>query len=632
MTRAQRLLVAVALALLVAGPGRRALEDLRGDRLAPQIHLTETVVDLLADFDSTAVEHASPDAPVRVDGILPAAEGRLAGGWRPALVTPPPSRVRFRVRPPAGARLAFGIGVEGPGQRQAGVAGFRFAVTVDGHEVFARTVNRAATRHDRRWFDVAVPLDTRGERDVEIALVTEVAGPGRPPAGRPGWSNLRLVTEHARARQQASPTTPNVLVVLVDTLRADVLGCYGARPSPSPTLDALAAGGRVFEQAVAQAPWTAPSVATLLTGVHPPSHGVRGRTGDHDESSNALPLALPTLAERAADAGITTVAVSGNPLVSRAAGFDRGFETFVEFDWERGTMASADAINAAFFRWLCRHGGHRFLAFLHYVDPHDPYTPPAPLRPPVPPGVRPEVAGGGIHDLATQINWHGAPLLSPVEVGHLRALYGAEVRAWDQALAAVRARLAASGLSDRTIVIVTADHGEQFQEHGKLKHLIHLYDEVLRVPLVVAGPGIAPGRTGVQVQGIDLFPTIARLMGFAAPAALPGRDLLGGAPDERPAVADTLYGCAADGRQTEMLALRTPRWKLIEAPALGQVELYDLAHDPGEHENVAATAPEAAALRAELARARAALPAPPRSARGGDPALREKLRALGYAE
>src|SRR5213079_927059 len=144
----------------------------------------------------------------------------------------------------------------------------------------------------------------------------------------------------------------SILVVLVDTLRADHLGCYGAAPSPSPVVDRLAAGGLVFEHVVAQSSWTMPSVATLFTGLHPRSHGVVGPPADGDPGF--LADTLPTLAERAEAAGVTTVGVSASPLVSRATNLARGFETFVEFSWDRARhdWPPAGEVNARFLAWL----------------------------------------------------------------------------------------------------------------------------------------------------------------------------------------------------------------------------------------------------------------------------------------
>ncbi|HLY39528.1 MAG TPA: sulfatase-like hydrolase/transferase, partial [Candidatus Binatia bacterium] len=261
---------------------------------------------------------------------------------------------------------------------------------------------------------------------------------------------------------------------------------------------------------------------------------------------------------------------------------------------------------------------------------HDPYSPPRKLRPPVPAGVRSAIATGDIHELAMRINAHGAAPLDDVELGYLRALYDADIAAWDAELARLLDALAARGLRDSTILVILADHGEEFQDHGKLKHGIHLYEELIHVPLVIAGPGITPGRTATQVQGIDLFPTIATLLGASTPAGLPGQDILA-EPAERPAFSETRYGVAPDGSSGRLRSIRTAAWKLIEATASGQAELFDLAHDPGERQDRFVDGADGSALARELAHFEATAPPPP-AAVAADPNLHEKLRALGYVE
>src|SRR5205823_11601016 len=150
--------------------------------------------------------------------------------------------------------------------------------------------------------------------------------------------------------------------------------------------------------------------------------------------------------------------------------------------------------------------------------------------------------------------------LSGAEVEHLRRLYDAEIRGWDAELGTLLDTLADRGVADSTIVVLTADHGEEFQEHGRLKHRVHLYDELLHVPLVIAGPGVRPGRVAEQAQGIDLFPTLAGLLGAAPPRGLPGRDLLAAGADA-PAISETLYGIMPDGATTPIVSLRTADWK-----------------------------------------------------------------------
>ena len=177
---------------------------------------------------------------------------------------------------------------------------------------------------------------------------------------------------------------------------------------------------------------------------------------------------------------------------------------------------------------------------------------------------------------------------------------------------------------------MTADHGEEFREHGRLKHGAHLYDEILRVPLVIHGPGISTRRIAQQAQGIDLFPTVAGLLGFPAPPGLPGLDVFALSKD-RPVFSETRFGNTPPGSPTELISVRTSGWKLIYAPALGYSELYDLARDPGERVDRSRIAAEGNALAELLSGWSASAPPPPRSV-GHDPSLREKLRALGYVQ
>src|SRR5437016_464764 len=207
--------------------------------LPARIHLERVVADLSGTFTREAVVSEAPTDPVRPGGIQPGLNIELNRGYRQALLAPPPAAIRFRAHVPADARLRFGIAVAGTGKRDTSAAGLRFAVDVDGREAYSATVNPAATRHDRAWFDADVPLGAR-ERDAEIVLRTTVTGHGDHLAGTPGWSHVRIVRDEWRDRQAAAAERPNVLVLLVDTFRADEVGQW------TPTLDALAATGRTF--------------------------------------------------------------------------------------------------------------------------------------------------------------------------------------------------------------------------------------------------------------------------------------------------------------------------------------------------------------------------------------------------
>ena len=604
--------------------------------LPATLRVEQTVRDLTGVLDPGAVVAQRPEAPVRIRGIRPGRNTNPNAGYRTALIAPAPTLLRYRVAVPERASLRFGAGVEPPDRIDPAARGVRFTVRVDERRVFSRVLNPQAHRHDRKWTDERIDLGPWAGREVTLELSTDVDGPAESIVGTPGWSGVRVVRAYERARQRAASDRPNVLVLLVDTLRADHLGCYGAGPSPSPNLDRLAERGLLFEQAIAQAPWTTPSVATILTGLHPRSHGVVAwpfskPAARPENGSTVLPDLLPTLPARAAMAGITTVGVSANPLVSRTTNFARGFETFVEFEWnaERDATARADEVNAAFLRWVGRNRGRRFLGYLHYMDVHEPYWPPAEFRPPVPDGVRSAVARGRLAGIAERVNWSAGPPLAAAEVQHLRNLYDGGIRFWDFELQRLLDGLTALGVRDSTIVVVTADHGEEFQEHGKLTHGPDLYDELLHVPLIVVGPGVAPGRVREQVQGIDLFPTVAAMLGVQAPAGLPGIDLMA-RREPRPAFSETSLGIV-DGKSGKLVSLRTPEWKLIQTPATGRFELYDLVHDAGEREDRFGTAPEGAALADELA---AWQPPPPPVVvtTEATPKLERELRALGYVE
>jgi arylsulfatase A-like enzyme len=624
-----RLALAAVVVALVAWRSVRSPEA----PLPPTIVSEEIVTELSDHLDPAAIVTQAAGDPPRAAELRPG-DPLLGQGARPGLVTPAPCRLRFRVDVPADGVLTFAVGVQGDGQRNRARSGVRFAVAVNGHELWTRAVNPAASRMDRRWFDERVDLRAVAGRAVDVELITEAESPAQPLSGTAGWGTVRLVRETRHPRQRAGPDRPNVLVLLVDTLRADGLGTYGASPSPSPNLDRFAADGLVFEQAIAQAPWTLPSVATLFTGVHPRSHGAIGETGDAAAHAawGFLADGVDTIADLAIRAGITTFGVSTNPMVSRGTNLAQGFEEFVELPWsqEQRNWAPAASVNRVFADWLARNRGWRFLAYLHYMEPHDPYTPPPAFRPAPPPGMRGDLAAGWVLDVSQRIATRGDIALPADQVAYLRALYDGEIRAWDAELPGLLDVLDRSGVRDSTVVIVTADHGEEFMEHGQLRHRKHLYEESIRVPLLMVGPGVPRGRRAEQAQGIDLHPTLAALLGLDAADGLPGRSLLETLP-ARAALSETMSGLTRDGQRGTLVAARTPAWKVIDAPEPAADECFDLARDPAERTPLPPESGHGPGLRTALDDfARGAAPAPVHA--GYDPELRDKLRALGYAD
>jgi choline-sulfatase len=398
----------------------------------------------------------------------------------------------------------------------------------------------------------------------------------------------------------AAPTSrPNVLLVTIDTLRADHLGCYGRAAAATPTLDALAGRGVRFATAVAHVPLTGPSHASILTGRTPLRHGFR------DNGGYVIPAEAPTAADDFRRAGYQTAAfVSGFPL-DRRFGFDRGFETYDDHlpkgnDPRRTPYVErfADATTDAALRWLARPatGTSPFFLWVHYYDPHAPYEPPGALAE----------------------RFRSSP-------------YDGEIAFVDSQLARLLAALDGNGQLARTLVLVTADHGESLGEHGEGTHGLFVYDATLKVPWIMAGPGLAAGRVAPTVaRGIDVLPTLLDYAGLALPPGIEGRSLRPAADGremaDAPAYSESLYAEREFG-WAPLHAWRTERFKLIEAP---RPELYDLQADAGEQSNRVADMPERAAeLRRPLQAALSAATAPAAAATV-DPDTAARLAALGY--
>jgi len=410
---------------------------------------------------------------------------------------------------------------------------------------------------------------------------------------------LAAVTAACRAAQPAAPAR-NLLLITIDTLRADHVGAYGAATGATPAIDALARAGVRFDQAQTAVPLTAPSHATILTGVYPPAHGVRGNVvftlGDAHE----------TLASRLKRRGFQTAAFVGAYPVAAAFGFNRGFDTFDEEFHEtspvdQGAERRANEVADAALRWLQgrARGGSPFFAWVHFYDPHAPYTPPSPYA----------------------ARFPGHP-------------YDGEIAFTDAQVGRVLDALRASGDDRSTIVMLLADHGEGLGDHDELTHGVLTYQSTMRVPFIVAGPDIAQGRVASpRVATIDVVPTALALTGAGADASLLGRDL-------RPLMegktipVDPLYQESLFGRlNCHWAALRgwvQGDWKLIVGAA---PELYNLVDDPAEARNLADAQPERVRrMNDDLARGLQ------RFAPGGDRAQpkavsaeqEERLRSLGY--
>jgi choline-sulfatase len=391
---------------------------------------------------------------------------------------------------------------------------------------------------------------------------------------------------------------PHVLLVTIDTLRADHLGCYGDKEAETPVLDGLAGRGTRFAVAVAHVPLTTPSHASILTGLTPLRHGIR------DNGRFALPEGIPTLAGLLHQAGYRTAAfVSGFPL-DRRFGLGRGFDTYDDRlphgdDPRRAAYVErrADATTEAALRWLAGAAASPappWLLWVHYFDPHAPYEPPG--------------------ELAARF---------------AQRPYDGEVAFVDGQLGRLLRGLEEKGLAASTLVLVTSDHGESLGEHGEETHGVFVYDSTVRVPWIMAGPGVPRGRVATTVaRGIDVTPTLLDLVGQPVPSSMEGRSLkkaMAQPLPDAPAYLESEFTSLQLG-WAPLRAWRTAAFKLIDAP---RPELYALEADGNEAHNRFAEEPAtAAALQASL-RAALAVTTPAASA-PADAGTAERLRGLGY--
>jgi arylsulfatase A-like enzyme/Flp pilus assembly protein TadD len=434
---------------------------------------------------------------------------------------------------------------------------------------------------------------------IASALLLVLFGAGSP--GR-GAADERRPLAALRSGMAAGR---NVLVVTLDTTRADRIGSYGYAPAATPTLDALARRSIRFSAAISVAPETLPAHCSILTGRYPYEHGVR-LNGEY-----RLAAAETTLAERLRARGYDTAAFVSAFVLDARYGLDQGFDVYddrVEAGggaaFPSGTIERpADRTTDAALAWLeGRRSSRPFFAWVHYFDPHAPYKPPAAAA---------ARAGGRAYD--------------------------GEIAFVDEQLGRLLGRLEAKGLGDRTVVAVVGDHGESLGDHGETTHSIFVYDSVLRVPFLLAVPG-APAAAGVEdgvVSQVDLVPTLLDLVGVkvgeTSGPGLDSRSLVGAPPAGDRAVYAESFTPFLDYGWAPLRALRRRDDKAILAP---RPEYYDLRKDPGERADLgSADGPTAAARDALLQTLRTmeerSLAGPP--AADVAPEVRERLAALGYA-
>jgi choline-sulfatase len=400
----------------------------------------------------------------------------------------------------------------------------------------------------------------------------------------------------APAGLAAAGPPPSLVLLTLDTTRADHLGAYGAARARTPALDALAARGTRYTRALTAAPLTLPAHCSLLTGLEPPEHGVR------DNGVSALPPDLPTLATALRARGYATGAFVSSRVLDRRFGLDRGFEVYddrmaAERTGEYGyPERDAEAVTTAALAWASRlPRGRPFFLWVHYYDPHSPYSPPREFA---------DLAGGDG--------------------------YAGEIAYMDRQIGRLLSAL--PGAPDRRLVAAVGDHGEALGEHGERAHGIFLYRAALEVPLLLAGPGVPAGRVVREtVAARRLAPALLRLLGAGAAARSLGRGLPGlpGEPEGRPepVYSEARLPASAYG-WSPLAAISDDRWRLIVAP---RPELYDFVADPAERRDLLAERRDVAArLKRALADRERAWKAREGPKPAADPGLDAALRSLGY--
>jgi choline-sulfatase len=443
---------------------------------------------------------------------------------------------------------------------------------------------------------------------------------------------------------------PNLIVYLVDTLRAKSLGSYGGPAPVSPNVDAFAEEATSFARATAQSPWTRPSVASIFTGQWPTNHQVNGR-------EDALSQDALTLAELLGQAEYQTAGFVANGQVGKQFGFEQGFDSFeiLGQTTDDSLHVLSDDANRIAFDWLDRRReGQPFSLYLHTMDPHSPYAPPREYRdrfapavqePPLTDDVRAELEG-----LRTQFPETSLARSQPAQLGSelwlpgltsgviavtapmkrdLLALYESEVAFNDANFGTFLRTLEERGLYDNSIIVFASDHGEEFYEHGQHGHGKSLYSETLHVPLLIRLPP-QPGRVldpKALATHVDILPTILDFLDLSIPARVDGKSLFS-------QHSQTAFASLDMDQRAASMVMRDS-WKLIRTRLPEEdVELYNLASDPGGKEDLAESEPELvaeliAALNgiegqneARLSQSRAVI----------DRELRDRLVALGYFE
>jgi len=508
----------------------------------------------------TAIDDAGFAAP---DWGTYVAEVEVGGVTRRSLAVRAPTTMSYYVEVPESGRLVFGVGGEGTATARASVH-----VTPEGgspSEVWSGDVGG-------RWNDASVDLSSYAGQPVRIELRTAAAG--TPAGGRIAWSVPAVMVP-----QPASTTEPsevrNVVVLLIDTLRASKLRAYNPDSRVrTPELDEIVEHGTLFERAQSQENWTKPSVASVLTGLTPMTHGTKTDAARLPESADMVSEALDA-------AGFATGSFIANGYVSDRFGFDQGWDHYTNMIRESRSTEAEDVFREA-GDWIEANRGERFFAYIQTIDPHVPYDPPAEYLAMY--DDRPDYAGI-VAPRRTHELLEGAKRNPPTvnfdasDVRRLEGLHDGEITYHDHFFGLFLDRLRELGVLDQTLVVITSDHGEEFHDHNSWGHGHSVYQELLGVPLIFWRPGTVPEnrRIAYPVSTLNISQTILDFTNVSGLPRAEGRSLV---PEivrsELPAFPTVAFSNMLDDRRV----IRTRNWKMILNGA--NTKLFDLGRDPAE--------------------------------------------------
>ena len=569
-------------------------------------------------------------------GALPPL-GLVARGGRLGVLQAGPSDRRYAFAAPRHGELRVRPRVPANASKGKAALGMSIVLEVDGRA--PRQIWAGDLGPGDEIGEVRAPLGVPAGTPVSLALHVG----GEPSgAGWGVWEAPRILGGGAPPVSVAPSTSPaderraepvrdavrgaNVLLVVLDAAAARHFGCYGYPRATTPEIDRIAREGVVFERAYTTGCYTRAAMGSIWTSQFPDDHGAVG------DRSRLPTTPYPTLAEVLTAAGVHTAGFVANSVAGPAYGMDRGFGEFHEVYKDVGIQA--DAFPRVLGPWIRSRPRQPFLAYAHFREPHFPYDPPAPFTTrfgpdgPIPKAVR------GDRDWIFRAN-DGTRPLSPEQADHLVRLYDGSLAFADQQVGAIRRILESTGLWDRTTVVVTADHGEALYEHRFIMHNQQLYEDSVRVPLVVRLPpaaGVANRRVEGIVDSTDVGPTIADLLGVGRPAGFRGRSLLAaiqGAPGKPFAFSRSLGA-------RPLFSVRDSRYTFIFDSRGGREELYDRGADPGETRDLRPEAPVRAACYRQTLWAWMGGLARRVGSEGVTEALapeqRENLRSLGYLQ